>query len=96
MQLSKRMERYLRQDIDYAIFHLFEVVPQSRENAVILLIPRDTGENKYCNMKYKGDSRWFSSFDQMLDECVDRGYIGKARADMLKRRYDRLTRRKII
>lgn len=93
MRLSKRMERYLRTDIGLSEFRLFAVLPQTKEDAVLLLVPRCAGGNGYCNMKYRNGSRWFGSVGQMLDECVIEGYIGKLRAGLLRHEYRKTLRR---
>lgn len=89
MHLSTRMERYLTTDIGFSGFILLAVVPQTKTDAVILLVPRETGENAYCGLKYRGVTRWFGSVDELLGECVSKGYIGKVQAFLLKRRYVR-------
>ena len=86
MHLSTRMERYLTTDIGFSDFTLLAVIPQTKTDAVILLMPRTTGENAYCGLKYRGVTRWFGSVDELLDECVSKGYIGKVQAFLLKRR----------
>lgn len=87
MRLSTRMERYLTTDIGFSDFILLAVVPQTKTDAVILLVPRASGENAYCGLKYRGVTRWFGSVDELLEECINKGYIGKIQAFLLKRRY---------
>lgn len=96
MKLSLRMAKYLREDINFSDFYLLAVIPQTKEYAVILLVPRSTGENAYFGLKYRGSTRWFGSVDELLGECVAKGYIGKIRARLLKRRYQQSIRRKRI
>lgn len=85
MRLSKRIERYLRTPIDFYEFRLLAVLPQTKTDAVVLLVPRTTGANRYCNMKCQDGSRWFCSVDQMLDECIQKGYVGRISAALLKK-----------
>ena len=86
MRLSARMERYLTTDIGFSDFILLAAIPQTRADAVILLAPRASGENAYCGLKYRGVTRWFGSVDELLEECINKGYIGKIQAFLLKRR----------
>ncbi len=93
MKLNKRLERYLRMDMNLAAFHLLAVVPQSHEDAAVLLVPRDMSKDKYLNMRCRGGSCWYGTIDQMLQDCIDRGYIGRIHAILLKHRYDRFRRK---
>ncbi len=93
MKLNRRLERYLRMDMNLATFHLLAVVPQSHEDAAVLLVPRDMSKDKYLNMRCRGGSCWYGTIDQMLQDCIDRGYISRIRAILLKRRYDKFRRK---
>lgn len=93
MKLNKRLERYLHMDMDFATFHLLAVVPQSHEDAAVLLVPRNIGENKYLNMRCRGGSYWYCTIDQMMADCVERGYISRVHAALLKRSYDKFRRK---
>lgn len=93
MRINNRMERHLRQQIDFSVFHLLSVVPQAHGSTVILLMPRNTAKDKYFNMKRGSESYWYCSLDQMLDACVEGGYISRVHAALLKRSYGKFTRR---
>lgn len=91
MKLNKRLERYLHMDM--ATFHLLAVVPQSHEDAAVLLVPRNAGENKYLNMRCRGGSYWYCTIDQMMQDCIDRGYISRIHAAWLKHGYEGFRRK---
>lgn len=50
-------------------------------------------KDKYLNMRCRGGSCWYGTIDQMLQDCIDRGYISRIRAILLKRRYDKFRRK---
>ncbi len=94
MRLSRKMERHLRVHIDLAVFRILSVIPQSRNSAVILLVPRNQNEDKYFNMKCCNESYWYCTIDQMLDDCIDRGFISRIHAALLKHSCEKFARRK--
>ncbi len=84
MKMDKRLEHYLRNTVvEFDRYFLLEVIPQDEENAVILTAPKGTGQYCYFNLRYNGNSFFFGTIEQMMDYCLERGYLNRRSADKL-------------
>ena len=94
MTISKRLEKYLRCEVDFGEFHLLDVIAGKHTPTIVLLAPRKPEqEHAYFGMKIKGSGQWYISLEQLLGTCVDVGYMSRQRAKRLTRRYKRMKAR---
>ncbi len=88
MKMDKRLEFYLRNsDIEFRREYLLEVIPQDEKEAVILTAPKGLGEHSYFHFQYRSASFYFGTIEQMLDYCIERGYLNRRAADKLIKEY---------
>lgn len=81
------MSHYLKGNIDFSAFYILDVIPQNKENAVVLLAPIICGEYSYFNLQYKDNSLWYGTIENMMEHCVHNRYISRLKAKILIHRY---------
>lgn len=89
MKLPGKIARYLRGNVDFDSFFILDIAVQNKENAVLLLAPRDITTDKFFCIQYKGHSYFYSSIENMMDACVKCRYFSRASAERLIRKYDK-------
>ena len=87
MKLPGRIAHYLRGNVDFDSFFVLDIAVQDKENAVLLLGPRDITTDKFFCMQYKGDSYFYGSIENMMEACVKCQYLSHAAAERLTRKY---------
>lgn len=91
MKISRRLEHYLRHStIEFKDNWLLAVVPQNKDEAVILTAPKVEGLYKYFHLQYNGEGHYYSTIEQLANACVRDGYISPIEATLLIRRYNKL------
>ena len=91
MKLPKKIARYLRGNVDFDSFFILDIAVQDKNNAVLLLAPRDIAADKFLCMQYKGRSYFYSSIENMMEACVKCQYLSHAAVKRLVRRYYKST-----
>lgn len=91
MKLPGKIARYLRGNVDFDSFFILDIAVQDKENAVLLLAPRDVTTDKFFCMQYRGRSYFYGSIEKMMDACVKCQYLSHAAAKRLIRKYDKST-----
>lgn len=89
MKLSGKIARYLRGNVDFDSFFVLDIAVQDKENAVLLLAPRDMTTDKFFCMQYKGNSYFYGSIENMMKACVKCQYLRPTTAKWLMRKYHR-------
>lgn len=87
MKLPKKIEHYLRGNVDFDSFFVLDIAVQDKENAVLLLAPRDITTDKFFCMQYHGHSYFYCSIENMMEACVKCQYLRPAAAKRLIRIY---------
>lgn len=87
MKLPGKIAHYLRGNVDFDSFFILDIAVQDKENAVLLLAPRDMTTDKFFCMQYRGRSYFYGSIENMMDACVKCRYLSPAAAERLIRRY---------
>lgn len=89
MKLPGKIARYLRGNVDFDSFFILDIAVQDKEDAVLLLAPRDMTTDKFFCMQYRGRSYFYNSMENMMDACVKCRYLSCASAERLIRKYDK-------
>lgn len=64
MKLPNKIAHYLRGNVDFDSFFILDIAIQDKENAVLLLAPRDITTDKFFCMQYKGRSYFYGSMEK--------------------------------
>ncbi len=87
MKLPDKIAHYLRGNVDFDSFFILDISVQDKDNAVLLLAPRDITIDKFFCIQYKGRSYFYNSVENMMESCVRCSYLSRAAAGRLTRRY---------
>ena len=87
MKLPGKIAHYLRGNVDFDSFFVLDIAVQDKENAVLLLAPRDITTDKFFCMQYRWHSYFYGSIENMMEACVKCRYLRPAAAERLTRRY---------
>lgn len=87
MKLPGRIAHYLRGNVDFDSFFVLDIVVRDKENAVLLLAPRDITTDKFFCMQYRGHSYFYGSIENMMEACVKCQYLSPAAARRLAKKY---------
>lgn len=87
MKLPKKIAHYLRGNVDFDSFFVLDIAVQDKEDAVLLLAPKDITTDKFFCMQYCGHSYFYGSIENMMEACVKCQYLSPAAAKRLIRKY---------
>lgn len=87
MKLPGKIAHYLRGNVDFDSFSILDIAVQDKDNAVLLLAPRDVTTNKFFCMQYCGHSYFYNCMENMMQACVKCQYLSPAAAKRLIRKY---------
>jgi len=93
VKLPKKIAHYLRGNVDFDSFFVLDIAVQDKEDAVLLLAPRDITTDKFFCMQYRGHSYFYGSIENMMEACVKCQYLRPAAAERLARRYLKFTKK---
>ncbi len=80
--------------MDFDSFFVLDIAVQDKEDAVLLLAPRDITTDKFFCMQYRGHSYFYGgSIENMMEACVKCQYLRPAAAERLARRYLKFTKK---
>lgn len=96
MKLPDKIAHYLRGNVDFDSFFILDIAVQDKENAVLLLAPKDITTDKFFCMQYRGRSYFYSSIENMMDACMNCRYLSRAAAERLIRKYYKSTRKTCV
>lgn len=85
MKLPDSFQKHLRAHIDFSTFILLDMVVIDNKKSVVFLVPRGN-ETKYCNLQINNESKFYGSFNEMMDyaahfKLISEGY----KKDLIKR-----------
>ena len=87
MKLPKKIAHYLRGNVDFDSFFVLDIAVQDKEDAVLLLAPRDITTDKFFCIQYRGHSYFYGSIENMMEACVKCQYLRPTAAKRLTRKY---------
>lgn len=87
MNLPDKTAHYLRGSIDFDSFFILDIAVQDKDNAALLLAPRDISTDKYFCMQYRGNSYFYGSVENMMEACVEYKYLSRTAANQLTKKY---------
>ena len=91
MKLPKKIAHYLWGNVDFDSFFVLDIAVQDKEDAVLLLAPRDITTDKFFCMQYRGHSYFYGSIENMMEACVKYQYLHPAAVKRLIKRYHKST-----
>lgn len=87
MKLPDSFQKYLRAHIDFSSFILLDmVVIDDTKSAVFLVLKND--ETKYCNLQINSESKFYGSFDEMMEYAIHFKLISEGYKKDLAKRYE--------
>ena len=85
MKLPDSFQKHLRSHIDFSTFVLLDMIVIDDSKSVVFLVPRGD-DSKYCNIQINSDSKFYGSFDGMMDYAVHFKLISEGyKKDLIKR-----------
>ena len=71
MNIDKKVAHYLRNTwIDFQTFYILDIIPQNKDDAVVILCPLYPAEDKVFFVWYQGKQYPYQSFDHMTDKDI--------------------------
>ena len=71
MKLPDSFQKHLRAHIDFSSFILLDMVAIDDTKSAVFLVPKND-ETKYCNLQINSESKFYGSFDEMMEYAIDR------------------------
>ena len=87
MKLPNKIAHYLRGNMDFDSFFILDIAVQDKDNAVLLLAPKDVTTDKFFCIQYRGHSYFYNCMENMMQACVKCQYLSLATAKRLTRKY---------
>lgn len=96
MNIDKKIAHYLCNSwIDFQTFYILDIIPQNKDDAVIILAPLHPEEDPVFFVWYQGKRYPYQSFERMIDILVECGHINRRYADSLKKKYENINAKEI-
>ena len=70
---DKELEKFLWKGLNLERYSVVRIVPQDKENAVVIMYSNDPGDPHWC-LQYKGNGHYFTTATQLLDYYDSRGF----------------------
>ena len=80
--------------VDFDTFNLLAIIPRKGKGTIFMLVPKDYTRDKYFNLRFGGNSFWYTSIDNLLDAAGEHCKISRFRRWLYRHRYFKLTGRK--
>ncbi len=88
MNIDKKVAHYLRNTwIDFQTFYILDIIPQNKDDAIVILCPLYPDEDHIFFVWYQGEHHPYQNFDHMMDVLVECRHISRREADALKKKY---------
>ena len=85
MKLPDSFQKCLRAHIDFSSFILLDMVIIDDTKSAVFLVPRND-ETKYCNLQINNESKFYGSFDEMMEYAIHFKLISEGyKKDLIKR-----------
>lgn len=85
MHLPEIFEKHLRSHIDFATFHLLDMVVINGNKSVVFLVPR--GPNGLFNIQINDESKYYGDFNGMMEYALHFKLISESYKNTLTKRY---------
>ena len=90
MELPNIFQKHLRSHIDFATFIFLDMVVVDDKKSYVFLVPRAKDKKDYCSIQLNDESKFFGSFDKMMEYALYFKLIDKKYALMLTKRYNKI------
>lgn len=87
MKLPNSFFKHLRAHIDFSSFILLDMVVIDDTKSAVFLVPRND-ETKYCNLQINNESKFYGSFNEMMEYAVHFKLISEGYKKELIKRYE--------
>ena len=87
MKLPDSFQKYLRAHIDFSSFILLDMVIIDDTKSAVFLVPR-YDETEYCNLQINNESKFYGSFDEMMEYAIHFKLISEGYKKDLTKRYE--------
>lgn len=85
MELPIKFQKHLRSHVDFSSFILLDMVIIDDTKSAVFLVPRND-ETKYCNLQINNESKFYGSFDEMIEYAIHFKLISEGyKKDLIKR-----------
>ena len=85
MKLPNSFLKHLRAHIDFSSFVLLDMVIIDETKSAVFLVPR-SNETNYCNLQINNESKFYGSFDEMMEYAIHFKLISEGyKKDLIKR-----------
>lgn len=88
MELPLKIQLNLNAHVDFSSFLVLDVISLANGKDMAFLMPRG-GRDCYYNIQIDGDSKYFGSFDNMMEFALYHKLITKAYANTLIKRHNK-------
>ena len=85
LHLPEIYEKRLRSHIDFATFHLLDMVVTSDNKSIVFLIPREP--NGLFNIQVNDESKYYGDFNGMMEYALHFKLISESYKNTLTKRY---------
>ena len=87
MKLPDSFQKYLRAHIDFSSFILLDMVIIDDTKSAVFLVPRND-VTKYFNLQINNESKFYGSFNEMMEYAVHFKLISEGYKKYLTKRYE--------
>lgn len=71
--IPEKLSRYLWEGLDLHRYSVVRIVPQDKDNAVVIMYSNDPGDPHWC-LQYKGNGHYFATAKELMDYYCSRGF----------------------
>lgn len=87
MKLPDSFQKYLRAHIDFSSFILLDMVIIDETKSAVFLVPKND-VTKYFNLQINNESKFYGSFNEMMEYAVHFKLISESYKKELIKRYE--------
>ena len=87
MKLPNSFFKHLRAHIDFSSFILLDMVVIDETKSAVFSVPKND-ETKYCNLQINNESKFYGSFNEMMEYAVHFKLISEGYKKELIKRYE--------
>ena len=71
--IPEELSRYLWEGLDLDRYSVVRIVPQDKDNAVVIMYSNDPSDPYWC-LQYKGNGHYFATAKELMDYYCSRGF----------------------
>lgn len=87
MKLPNSFLKHLRAHIDFSSFILLDMMIIDDTKSAVFLVPKND-ETKYCNLQINNESKFYGSFNEMMEYAFHFKLISESYKKELIKRYE--------